>query len=148
MRHAYTLLARRANGCTWAGHRSLNVCKCLQRCVSPDGGWKQRDDWHTGHCLCRGISCSCELMPPPFSPQTQPTPPICCQSPLPPPLGRQRWVLLMSVNPDYQAEAHQCPFSAKKQLFCVLIKQSHSCRHTHTHTRNAWIKHKEKIKCE
>lgn len=49
-------------------------------------------------------------------PLSTPFPSPCCQLPPCnlPSLGKWRWVLLMSVNPDYQAERHQlCPFSAQ-----------------------------------
>lgn len=59
--------------------------------------------------LSKALGCSCEQIQPPFN---SPTPFAANRRPLP--LGKWRWVLLMSVNPDYQAEAHQlCPFSAQ-----------------------------------
>lgn len=137
MRHAYMLLLQRTNGCTWAGlyrHRSVHICKYHWRCIV----WihfyyKWLENWvmidvamsvcllfrlsvaagrqvsWSGGRLSEALGCSCEQMQTPFN---SPTPFAANRDSLP--LGKWRWVLLMSVNPDYQAAAHQlCPFSAQ-----------------------------------
>lgn len=78
---------------------------------------------YSGGRLSEALGSSCEQMPPPFNPHTYHPLSLLPIAAPPPPIGKWRWVLLMSANPDYRAEAHQCVHSqTKTPILCVLIK--------------------------
>lgn len=132
-------LLQRANGCTWGRRRPLHMCKYERGCTNWEYFWVLIDAVLTacqsgcGSLLTRratgqllilgeiigGAGLQLWTNATPFFnslPPSTTTTFLSFSSNITthPPLGIWRWVLLMSVNPDYQAEAHQlCPFSAQ-----------------------------------
>lgn len=105
-------------------------CWCLWLSMAADQLGSQSTDPGGGGRLSNALGCSCEQLPPPSNPQ-HPLSLLSAANCHPLPLGKWRWVLLMSVNPDYQAERHQlCPFSAQNTYsVCSSNRAIHTNKH-------------------